>query len=515
MIFVSASREKIRRREEKAEGTEKRQVRTKKSYKAKKREKILKTLISIVVLVLVVLFIVFNSNLFYSGLTAIRMGDWKYTNSDFNYQYYNTFYNTYAQYYSYFGDSVSYLLDPKKPLDEQQYSDEQTYDDYFEETALNSLQQMSILYDMGKEAGFTLNDEQTATIKKAISDIKTNAAADGYSDLDKYLRAMYGKGLTEKSLTELLNISYYATFYSQQLVQQWKDSFTDEEKAAYYDSKRSEYDLITYYSYFVDGSADDEAGIDAETAMANALSIAQTIAVAKTEDTFGELVYNYCPEDKKETYKDYNATRKENVSPTSITNNNWKTWLTDPARVYGDTTTFEADNGYYVFMFTERNNNEYNLENYREIIIKVEVNSETGEITNETLAAAQAKVDEIIKAYNDDPTEENFISLSDKYATVSEDGTNNSGLYENVNMSMVSGAIADYVFSPDRTSGEVGYIYENETFYVFYTKDEGKQYNYTIAENLMSQERYDKAIADVSDKYAVNTTFAFLFAKKK
>ena len=512
---MSASREKIKRRDEKVGGTEKRQVRAQKSYKAKKRDKILKTLTSIVVLVLVVLFIVFNSNLFYSGLTAVRMGDWKYTNADFNYQYYNSFYNTYAQYYSYFGDSVSYLLDPNKPLDEQQYSDEQTYEDYFEETALNSLQQMSILNDMGKEVGFTLSDEQKTTIKNSISDIKTKAAADGYSDIDKYLRSMYGKGITEKSLTDLLETSYYATFYSQQLVQQWKDSFTDEEKAAYYDGKRSEYDLITYYSYFVDGSADDEAGIDAETAMVNALATAQTISEGKTEENFGELVYNNCPEDEKETYKDYDATRKENVAPSSITNEDWKAWLTDPARVYGDTTTFEAETGYYVFLYTEKNNNEYNLENYREIIIKVDVDADTSEITNESLTAAQAKVDELIAAFNEDPTEDNFITLSDKYATVAEDGTNNSGLYENVNMSMISGAIADYVFDPKRTSGEIGYIYEGETFYVFYTKDEGKQFNYTIAENLMSQENYDKAIADVSDKYAVDTTFVYMFAKKK
>ncbi len=307
---MSASREKVKRRELRADGSEKRQVRAQKSQKAKKREKIIKTIVRIAVIVLIVVFIVFNSNLFYSGLASIRMGNWKYTNSDFNYQYYNTFYNLYSQYYTYFGDSVTYLLNPNKPLDEQQYSDSQTYDDYFEETALNSLQQMSILNDMGKKAGFVLNDEQKATIKQAMDDIRSAAAANQFNDVDKYLRAMYGRGLDEKRLLKLLETSYYATFYSQALVQEWKDSFTDEEKAAYYDSKRREYDLITYYSYFVDGSADNENGIDSETAMANALETAQAIAVARTEDTFGELVYKSAPEDQKETYNNYDATRR-------------------------------------------------------------------------------------------------------------------------------------------------------------------------------------------------------------
>ncbi len=512
---MSASREKVKRRELRADGSEKRQVRAQKSQKAKKREKIIKTIVRIAVIVLIVVFIVFNSNLFYSGLASIRMGNWKYTNSDFNYQYYNTFYNLYSQYYSYFGDSVTYLLNPNKPLDEQQYSDSQTYDDYFEETALNSLQQMSILNDMGKKAGFVLNDEQKATIKQAMDDIRSAAAANQFNDVDKYLRAMYGRGLDEKRLLKLLETSYYATFYSQALVQEWKDSFTDEEKAAYYDSKRREYDLITYYSYFVDGSADNENGIDSETAMANALETAQAIAVARTEDTFGELVYKSAPEDQKETYKNYDATRRENVAPASITNEQWKAWLTDPARAYGDTTTFEADSGYYVFMFTERNNNEYNLENYRAIAINVEKNADTGAITSDTLSAAQAKVDELIAAYNEDPTEDNFIALSDKYASKSADGSSSSGLYENVNMSMLSGDIADYIFSPERKAGEVGYIYTDETFYVFYTKEEGKQYNLVIAENLMSQEKYDATIEDLSDEYAVKTNIVFALAKRK
>lgn len=512
---MSASREKVRRRELRADGSEKRQMRAQKSHKAKKREKIIKSIVRIAVVVLVVIFIVFNSNLFYSGLASIRMGSWKYANSDFNYQYYNTFYNLYSQYYSYFGDSVTYLLDPNKPLDEQQYSDSLTYDDYFEETALNSLQQMSILNDMGKKAGFVLSSDQNATIKQAMDDIKSAAAANQYNDVNKYLKAMYGRGLNEKRLLNLLETSYYATFYSQALVQEWKDSFTDEEKAAYYDGKRTEHDLITYYSYFLDGSADDAAGIDSETAMANALSTAQAIAVARTEDTFGELVYKSAPEDQKETYKDYDATRRENVAPSSITDEQWKAWLTDPARAYGDTTTFEADSGYYVFMFTEKNNNEYNLENYRAIIISVAKNADTGAITSETLSAAQASVDELLAAFNQDPTESNFIALTDKYATKSEDGSSNSGLYENVNMSMLSGDIADYVFNPERKAGEVGYVYTDETFYVIYTMDEGDQYNLIIAENLMAQEKYDAAIKDVSDEYAVKTNVVFTLAKKR
>jgi hypothetical protein len=510
MIFVSASREKIRRREERAEGKEKRQVRAQKIHKDRKKTKLLKTIAGAVAIVLVVLIILFNSSLLYSSLTAIRMGDWKFKNTDFNYEYYSSYYNTYSQIYSTYGDYSSMLLDTKKPLDEQQYSEGQTWDDYFEETALNNLQQMAILYDMGKKAGFELTDEQKDVIQTTITSMKRDATDNKYTDFDKYLKSLYKKGMSEKLLTKLLNTSYYATYYSQSLIQQWKDSYTDEQKTEYYNGKRSQYDLLTYYTYYVDGSADEEAGIDAETAMANANNTAQAIAAAATEESFADLVYQNAPEDQKETYSDPDACRREDVAPSSISNTDWLNWLTDAERSYGNTKVFPSDTGYYVFMYVSTNPNEYKLENYRSIVVQVQANEETGEVTNENIEAAKATVEEIMSKYNEDPTEDNFTALTEEYnAKITAD----SGLHQNVNMSQLSGDVKDYIFSPDRKTGEVNYIYTDKTFYIFYMLDEGDQYNLSLAEGLMTQDDYKKLIDGASDEYAINTTFVFKFAK--
>jgi hypothetical protein len=52
--------------------------------------------------------------------------------------------------------------------------------------------------------------------------MKKDASDNKYTDFDRYLKSLYGKGMNEKLLTDLLNKSYYATYYSQILIQQWK-----------------------------------------------------------------------------------------------------------------------------------------------------------------------------------------------------------------------------------------------------------------------------------------------------
>ena len=128
---MSASREKKKRFEERGDGVEKRQVRAKEDFKVKKRKKLITTVVAIVVVVLIVLGVVFNSNLFYTGLTALKIGDSKYTTSDFNYEYFNTYYNTYTNLQNNYGSYASMFLNPEEPLKKQMYSETPTRGDYF------------------------------------------------------------------------------------------------------------------------------------------------------------------------------------------------------------------------------------------------------------------------------------------------------------------------------------------------------------------------------------------------
>ncbi len=508
---MSASREKKKRFDERGEGVEKRQVRAKDMQKIRKRKKLITTAAVAAVVVILLFLVVFNSTLFYTGMSAIKAGDWDFTNAEFNYEYFNNYYNTYATISQNYGEYAYLLLDPNTPLDEQNYSETQTWDSYFEETAFGQLQQMAILNDMGKKEGWTLTGEQKAEVDAAIENVKTSAISQGYSDYRAYLRAMYGKGMNEERLRELLETSFYATYYSQELTERWRAALTEEEKLAAYEEVRKDYDLISYMMYFVEGVADEENGIDATAAMAAASDIATNIAAAADQETFADAVLNFAPEDQKATYEDPEACLYRDMAPAAI-NSDWKAWLTDSARVYGETKIYSDAEGYYVLMYLDANPNEYRLASFRGIVIPVAKDEGSGSYTDATLSAAEATVDEILAAYNEDPTEACFANLANTYNT---DGSTNGGLYQNIAKGQLDNYdLENYIFDDSRVEGEVTSFYDDGFYYVVYFAGRSEQnYNLMIGEDMKVQEQYAGMIEGAKADYPISTKFAFRFAK--
>ena len=506
---MSASREKKLRFEERAEGTEKRQVRAKDNQKKARRKKLITTAAVIIVVVVLVMLVVFNSTLFYTGVPALRIGGQTYTAADFNYEYFTGYYQTYSSIANTYGEYASYLLDTSQPLEKQYYSETQTWADYFEENALNQLQQMTILNDMAKAEGWSLSAEQAAQIESNIDSLKTDALSQGYSDYHAYLKALYGKGITDSRLRELLRKSFSATYYSQDLVERWKNSTTDQEKLEYYAGVSSTYNLITYMSYYVSGAANDEEGIDSETAMLAAKNTAEEIAATADQDTFADAVYRLAPEEQRSAYADPETCLTRNASPSSLYSY-YSSWLTDASRVYGDTTVVTDGSGYYVVMFLESNDNSYKLVNYRGIVIQVETD-ENGNVNDSTMAEAQTTVDKIMETYNDDPTEENFAALANQY----NGSATNGGLQENVTMGTLANyELEQFLFDESaRQPGDIYTFYKDGNYYIAYFVGYGEQYNLQIASNLMASEQYTGLIESKQEEYSVKKLFAFRFTK--
>ena len=138
---MSASQEKKLRREQREEGTEKRQVAKQNTFKKQKRTKLITSIVAVVVVLLIIAVIVINSSLFYKYLPAVQIGDESYTTAEFNYFYFSGYYNFVNQYSSY----ISYILDTSKPLASQQYDENTTWADYFQNSAIETMRQMTAM----------------------------------------------------------------------------------------------------------------------------------------------------------------------------------------------------------------------------------------------------------------------------------------------------------------------------------------------------------------------------------
>ena len=213
---MSASQDKKRRTDERALGTERRQVASQKEAKERKQSKIKWTVGSIIVVLLVAAILIGNSSLFYTARPALQVGDVKYSSAEVNYAYrsaYLTFCNQYGSYLS------AVNLDTKKALDEQKcgISDEfDTWDDYFKDAAKKNLVQVTALCDAAKKAGVTLDEDDQHEIDEQFSYIELAAKQYKYNSVSKYLQAAYGNGATKKVVRHMMELSQLATKYSQQ-----------------------------------------------------------------------------------------------------------------------------------------------------------------------------------------------------------------------------------------------------------------------------------------------------------
>lgn len=514
---MSASQEKKRRRDQREEGTEKRQVQKKQNYVQRKRNRRIGAIAGAVAAVLIVFIVVVNSNLFYRYVTAVKVGDESFTAADFNYYYFSSYYNYYTNAVETYGDYYSYFVpDTNTPLSSQSYSDTQTWADYFEESALSSMKSMTMLMKQAGDAGYTLSEGGQTGVESAVSTLKSEYSSAGYSSLGTYLQALYGKGMTEAIYRRNLERSTLASEYAQIVYDSYE--YSDETLDEYYQGNADTYDYINYRIYSVSGAADEEAGIDSETAMANAKAAAETIAkTAKTEEQFAEMVYEYAPEDSKATYEDIDATL-QSYTGSYLTSymSSYSEWLLDGERNTGDTTVVEYSSGYYVIFYVDREDNHYNTRSVRHILIAAQADSE-GNYTDEALAAALEELEGIYEEWkNGDATEDSFAALANEH---SDDGGSNTagGLYEGIYKNQMVKEFNDWTFDISRKAGNTGIVYGSSSgyagYHLIYYVGEGEQYSTMLADSAKRYEDYSAWHDANVAYYAVSKKLAMSFTK--
>lgn len=511
---MSASQEKKKRKEQRAKGIDKKQEERIKTLKAKKREKQIKAAVAAFVILLVVLMVVFNSSLFYTVIPAVKIGDWEFTTAEFNF-FYNSILNMeYSSIYQLYGNYASLRLDINKPLDKQMYSEGVTWDEYIETQAMEKMKSVAMLVSAAENEGYVLSQEGEDEIQNIMTDYMAASNQRGFPSLDSFLKANYGKGVNEKLLRKLVRLDVMASHYHEELLDRL--DYSDEELDAKYDEKASEYNLVTFYRYFVDGSANEEEGLDETTAMNQAYTIAQSIKAGRTEEAFTELVMQYVPEEQKEQYSDPDSLLYKNMSPSGLGSAVYKDWLTSPERKYGDTEVFESGTGYHVLLFIESNDNSYNLKSFRHILVRATPDEETGEITGNSVLMAKKSADDIYDEWKKDPTEDRFIELANEKSD--DPGSNtNGGLYENVQMGQMVPEIEEWLFSNGRKPGDTEILYVSSTAYsgyhIIYFVGDGERYDRIIARRLLEEEWYKEWSSSQDDDFQIDTTIAFWFAK--
>ena len=217
-----------------------------------------------VVAVLLAASLVINSNLLQRTLPAVKVGSTSYSAAETDVFYrstYNSYYSSYSSYIqSLFGsdtDVDSYVqmftgLDRSVALDQQMYSEDQTWADYMMDLTQENMQQVTALCEDASRNGYSLSQEALDSIETELSELEASAKQYGYSSLDQFLTMNYGKGVTADVMRSVMQKMETASGYAAQV--DAARSYTDEQKEAYYAAHADELDFISYYSCLISSS---------------------------------------------------------------------------------------------------------------------------------------------------------------------------------------------------------------------------------------------------------------------
>ena len=459
--------EKVTENKEQKEQTEQkvmtkydRKVQKRKEEKEKeKKEERISTTVGIVFLVALVCLVASFPIRTYLATheTYVVINGEKVNKVEFDYVYNtakNNYITQYGSYLSYFG------LDTSKDLSTQMYSDTLTWQDYFEQNAVESLKQNKALMAEAKAAGFTYDTtDEYNTFKETI---KTSAAAAGVSDKE-YVRSIYGSYATMGRIEEYVKNDMVMNAYYQKL--QEDNAPSDDEIQSYYEENKATYDSVDYRLTTIEADLPTEptelADPVEETAADTTGTTDGTAATDTTQDTAyqpSDAEIAKAMEDAKVLADDAEQTvakdgeAHENEKKSSV-NYMISDWLFDDARKAGDTTVITNDNShcYYAVAFEKRYLDETPSADVR-VIIPTE--DKTGE--------------EILEEWkNGAATEDSFAELCKKY-TQDTSAVENGGLFEQVTKTGMTEELSNWIFDSNRQAGDTVAITVSDTTYVLY-----------------------------------------------
>lgn len=446
--------------------------------KKDKRSNLLYAIIAIVFVLVGITAIVWNSGVVQNNATAVTMNGEKYTAAEVNYH----FTNAYQSFVSSYGDYLAYIgLDTTVSLKDQIYDGEQTWYDYFLETALYQLSCVAALQDAAAAEGYVYTDAVAESVESIVTELNMYAPYYGYTDGEEYLVAYYGStmdmDLYSEMLLKSLQAEEYATAYQNSLV--YDDAALD----AAYAADSTNYDFIDYemaYVYNAVASTDADGNVIEVTDEMTAAAYAEAQATANIilEDyQAGASLSDVC--DQFADMATYSNNEGSYYGGDLVSE-----WLYEDGRQDGDSTVIEVEGttGIYVLVFHDRYREEYNLIDVRHILVMPETGTlvegddgyeeELADLNAMASAEAQAILDEYLAG---DQSEDSFATLAGMY---SEDSGSysNGGLYESVAMGEMVAEFEDWCFDASREAGDIGIVETSYGYHIMYFSGLGDVY---------------------------------------
>ena len=527
----ASSKKKLRKELNAAAMTEKQLQEQKEAKKLRLYTGIFAAVIVVMILV-VAISRIGSTGIIPRSTTALTVGGTKVSAAELNHYYIdsvNNFLGNYGDYVSMFG------LDTTKALDDQFYNEEeeQTWSDYFLETATASAKNMYAVYNAAQAEGYKLSEEGMASVDATVENLKMYATLYGFGSADAYIAAMYGEGCNEKTFRQYAEVQMtaqeFAASKNEALV--FDDAALRAEEAENYNAYSAfsyNYCYLANSSFYQGGTEDEEGNKTYSDAEKEAGRAAAEAAATTTEELDAAIAALELTSTTKSTrcdkqqyasvpaaIRDWVAGDRKAGDITVIPNESTTHNHAEGEECTGDDGTTVV-NGYYVIRFDSKNDNLNNLVNVRHILVSFE-----GGTTDETTGAvsysekekqtAKTKADEILAAFNaGEKTEEAFAALATE-KTTDTGSKETGGLYENVYPGQMVQAFNDWCFNAARKTGDTEIVETEYGYHVMYFVGESDvtYRDFMIESNLRSEAmtEWETGLVEAAELVVENTKY--------
>lgn len=424
---------------------------------------------SIIVIFLITILLFTGIGAFLTNITSsnnkkvyMKVGNKEITQQEYEVYYMlyvNEFINNYGIYLDAWG------LDVNKDFAMQAYDEEHSWEDVFKNQAEKNIKQYVVLNEDAKKTNTKI--DINTQVDELIEIFKNNAKTNN-TDLDTYLKQVFGPDVTESDVRNAVTYQYSAIEYSNILNNTLVETITEKDLMALYSKYPATFDKVLYRMVSF------EKGDDKEAAKEKANTFRESIT---DEDSFIENAKEITDSD----------TLFESIGTENTANEDVASFIFNDERKLGDNAIIEGDDAYYIVFFKSRNICEDKTIDFRHIYFNT--NGANSQEKSELKATAQALFSTIKE--KTDLTKEDFSS----YAFVYSDDTltrNKGGLMEGVKKGDTDKELEDWLFDDARKPGDINLIETSLGFHIVYFEGENEIYWKMAAKEYLTKELYDE-----------------------
>ncbi|MCC8072548.1 MAG: peptidylprolyl isomerase [Clostridiales bacterium] len=463
------------------------------------------------------------------------IGDQKVSIGMFNY-YYSSIVSYYEQYaaYGYFD------LDTTADYSTQYTTDEDgnsiSWQEFFENTALDEVRNVTAYYDAAVKSGVTLTDAQQETIDTQMESLETSASESGVS-LNEYIETNFGQYCSEDTLRLMLEQYYVSANYKGIANIETAQGITDEDIDTYFSENSSDFYSISfdYLAIEYDTTSDDTMAESEATAQEYMEKMTDSDAI---KELAAEVYADYIESDaaslmesdstlsEEDAIEQATESYTENITA-SITgtdtpfDDEFNTWLFSSDTEIGSTNYYIDESSGYIYIVYKSEEavlDEDETYTVRHILIQPEsedededsddtTTSDDSDYTEEEWAAAKEEAEKIYEEYTSgEQTETAFAALAEKYSEDTASTSSGSsdvygGLYEGTALDTMVSEFEDWSVDDSRQYGDTEIIQTDYGYHIMFFINDCPSYESSII-SAIKDEKLESIVENT--EYKVN-----------